>query len=169
MGLLAFAVLLVGLAAAGVLSVLAAAERPSIVTAARVLYALGVSGSLLATAVIFSAANANPNHFFRPTRSGWWVYVVVGALPMLIVCALAVRRAYVDWRRRVALVLANALAAAQFVLVPLAFGPAGRPLHGLAFSVHDHHALVMLLLMLPAALLLAAELEPALHSRVRPA
>jgi hypothetical protein len=158
-GILSVGVLLVGLAAAGCLSVLAAAERPWLVTAARVLYAIGLGASLLATAAIFSAANSNPNHLLRPTRSGWWAYVAIGALPMLIVSTLAVRRAYTDPRRRIAVLVADGLAAVTFVLVPFAFEPVGRPLHGLSLWVHQHHALVVLLLLVPSALLLLAEVN----------
>ena len=169
MGLLSFGVLLVGLAAAGLLSVAAGSERPRVVAATRVLYAIGLSTSLLATAVIFAAANSNPNELLRPTRSGWWVYVLIGALPMIVVCTIAVRRVYRDRRRRIALLVADAVAAAEYVLVPIAFEPVGQPLRGLARSVHDHHAIVVLVMLLPAALLLTAELRRGVHARMRPA
>src|ERR1700751_1690120 len=139
MGVLSIGVLIVGLAAAGILNVLANAERPTVVRAARILLGFGISASPLAPAALFAGGNSNPNHVLRPTRSGWWAYVAIGALPMLVGCSLGVRRAFAERQRRLALLVADAVAAAEYLAVPFAFRPLGHELRGLSLWAYDHH------------------------------
>jgi hypothetical protein len=154
-GLLGLGAWLVGLACAGLLSIAASSEREVVATVARIVFAAGLTASLLATAAVFTAAGLNPVPQLQPTRSGWWAFVILAAIPVAAICAVSVRRAYRSRPQRTALAVGTAAALALFALVPLAFVPRGEQLRGFALDVHRHHVLVILALLVPGLIQLA--------------
>jgi hypothetical protein len=140
-----------------ILSEVVRAESPRLARAARIAFALLLGVDLLLAALAFSAGNSNPDARFHATRSIWWLTVVAGGIPLALVSGRAVRRGYVGHR----LVLAGAtlLTAALYLAFPFGYVPAGDKLTGLGRFAHEHHALGIVILLLPTLILLADELR----------
>jgi hypothetical protein len=163
-GLFIVGVWFFGAAAAAALNALASAERPVLVAVARLAYALGLVASLLVTAVIFSAQDADPQSQIG-SRTGWTAYAIGAALPVAVLCALAVRRAFRGVAHRISMMLGLSAAIGLYVLLPRAYAPPGAPLDGLPAAVHHHHALVVCVLTIPGLLVLAGEFAAARGAR----
>ena len=132
-------------------------ERPWILRAARIAFALLLAADLLFAAVAFAVGTSNPDENLRATRSTWWLTIILGGVPLALVSGLAVRRGYRG--HRFALVVATVTAAALFLTFPFGFVPADRPLTGLGRFEHEHHALDLVVLLIPTLILLADELR----------
>jgi hypothetical protein len=146
---------LVGLAGAGVVSVAVGNDNPRIVRAGRVGFAVLLAVELFAAALIFTVGQSNPNPDYNTTRSMWWLFALAGGVPVALVSGLAVRRGYVG--HRLVLWSAVLLTAALYLAFPVAFIPADQKLQGLGRFEHGHHALDVVVLLLPSLILLGAE------------
>ena len=133
-------------------------ERPWILRAARIAFALLLGVDLLLAALVFTVGNSDPDARLRATRSIWWLTVILGGIPLALVSGWAVRRGYTG-RRRPALVAATLTMAALYVAFPLGFFPVGRQLTGLGRFEHEHHALDIAILLIPTLILLVNELR----------
>jgi hypothetical protein len=132
-------------------------ENAWILRAARIAFALLLSADLLFAAVAFAVGTSNPDENLRATRSIWWLTVILGGVPLAIVSGLAVRRGYTG--HRFALIAATLTTAVLFVAFPFGFVPADQPLTGLGRFEHEHHALDIAILLIPALILLTDELR----------
>lgn len=132
-------------------------ERPGIVRAARIAFALLLWADLLFAAVAFAVGTSNPDENLRATRSTWWLTVILGGIPLALVSGLAVRRGYTG--HRFALAAATLTTALLYLAFPFGFVSVDQPLSGLGRFEHDHHALDIVILLIPALILLANELR----------
>ncbi len=147
---------IIGGAGAAVLFEVARADSARIATTGRAVFAVWVSLLLLGVAVAFASQNELPGRSVS-SRSGWWVVVVLAGVPLMAVCAIAMRKVYRG--RRAWLFGGLLLAAVLYVLYPLGYVPPGHPLNRLGRFEHLHHVLDVVALSLPALVLLAAELK----------
>jgi len=150
-----FVLLMFGFATAGVLSVIVRSDNPRVVGLGRTMFAFVPGAALLIAAGVFSVANTGANNELTATRSIWWLTVVAGGIPFAAIAGIAVRRGYAG-RRRLELALALLVTAALFFAFPLGFIP-GPPLTGLGLWEHTHHALDVVVLLVPTLILLGAE------------
>ena len=133
------------------------AENPRTVKVARIAFALLLAADLLVAARIFSTATANQSPDIRASQGFWWLAVIAGGIPLALVSGRAVRRGYVGHR----LVLAGAtlLTAVLYLAFPIGYVPAGEKLTGLGGFEHEHHALGIVIMLVPTLILLADELR----------
>jgi hypothetical protein len=157
LGMIVFLVPLwiIGGGGAAILGVAAASDNPRIVRAGRIGFALLLALDLFAGALVFAIGQDNPNPADNTTRSMWWLFAFAGGIPLAFVSGLAVRRGYVG--HRLVLWSAVLLTAGLYLTFPFAFTPAGKELRGLGRFEHGHHAIDVLVLLLPSLILLAAE------------
>jgi lysylphosphatidylglycerol synthetase-like protein (DUF2156 family) len=133
------------------------AERPWVVRAARIAFALLLGADLLFAAVVFAVGSSNPDERLRATRSIWWLTITLGGIPLALVSGLAVRRGYTG--HRLALSAATLITAVLYLSFPFGFTPADQPLNRLGRFGHEHHALAVAILLIPTLLLLTNELR----------
>jgi hypothetical protein len=150
-----FGLWIMGGAGAAILGVAVAADNPRIVRAGRVGFAVLLAVDLFAGAVIFAIGQSNSNPDYNTTRSMWWLFALAGGIPLAFVSGALVRRGYA--RHRLVLWSAVILTAALYLTFPLAFTPADQELRGLGRFEHGHHAIDVVVLLLPSLILLAAE------------
>jgi hypothetical protein len=147
---------IIGGAGAAILGVAVAADNPRIVRAGRIGFALLLAADLFAGAAVFAIGQSNSNPAYNTTQSMWWLFALAGGIPLAFVSGFLVRRAYVG--HRLVLWSAVSLTAALWLVFPLAFTPAFQELRGLGRFAHTHHALDVVVLLLPSVILLVAEL-----------
>jgi hypothetical protein len=143
-----------GAAPAVVLGEVVRAESPRIARTGRIAFALLLGADLLLAAVFFSAGNHGLT--VDTTRGIWWVTAILAGVPLALVSGFAVRRGYAG--HRLALAAATLTTAALYLAFPLGFVPPTHPLSGLGRFEHAHHALDVLILLVPSLILLADEL-----------
>lgn len=146
---------ILGGAPAAVLSEVVQAESPRTRRAGRIAFALLLGVDLLLAALVLAVGLDTPT--LHMTRSLWWFTIIVAGIPLALVSGLAVLRGYAG--HRLALAAATLTTAALYVVFPLAFIPKNRPLTGLGRWAHDHQALGIAILFIPALILLATELR----------
>ena len=147
---------IVGAGGTAVLFEVAQAETVWVARAGRTAFAAWVSLLLLGVAVAFGTQSAQPGNGLS-TRSGWWALVIFGGVPVSLLCGIGMLKAYRG--RRFWLAGGVLLSAALYAAFPLGYEPSGRRLHGLARFEHLHHALDVVALLIPALVLLAADLR----------
>ena len=129
-------------------------DNPRIVRAGRVGFAVLLAVELFVAAVVFAVGQSNPSHAYT-TRSVWWLLVVAGWIPVTVVSGLAVRRGYAG--HRLVLWSTVVLTASLYVAFPFGFTPADHELRGLGRFAHGHHAIDVVVLLVPSLILLGAE------------
>jgi len=139
---------------AAVLGEVVQAESSRIARAGRIAFALLLAVDLFLAALVFLVGTEAPTAHM--TRDLWWFTIVVAGVPLALVSGLAVRRGYTG--NRVALVAATLTTAVLYVAFPLGFTAEGHPLTGLGRFEHQHHALDVVILLIPTLILLANEL-----------
>jgi hypothetical protein len=149
----------VGGAFAAVASEVARAERPALVTLARLLFALALGVELLGSAAAFAAADSNAEVGYHGSHTRWLVYALGGGVPLTLLSGFLVRRGFAGLRQKVVLAVATLAAAGLYIAFPYAYAAPGVPLHGLALWAHRHHLLAAVVLVTPTALLLLMELS----------
>ena len=134
-----------GLAWIGILSAL---RDPDVIwhsRARRACFVLGVAVMLGVTAVIVAASNG-PTASANTSRESIWVYCLGCAVPVTLLAFRSARSALV---RPVLGAVGTLLAVLVLVGAGEAFRAHGRPLDGLAATVHHHHVLVIAALLVP--------------------
>ena len=139
---------------AGILGEVVQAESPRTRRRGRIAFAFLLWLDLLLAALVLAVGADAPTS--PMSRSGWWVTIILGGIPLALVSGLAVRRGYAG--RRVVLAAATLTTAALYVVFPFAFIPFGSPLTGLGRWVHEHHLLGIAILLIPTLILLVNEL-----------
>jgi hypothetical protein len=152
-----FVLWIIGGAGAAILSVVVASDNPRIVRAGRVGFAVLLAIELFAGAVIFAIGQSNPNPDYNTTQSMWWLFAIAGGIPLAFVSGLLVRRGYVG--HRLVLWSAVLLTAALYLAFPFGFIPADQELQGLGRFEHGHHAIDVVVLLLPSLILLVSEVS----------
>jgi hypothetical protein len=140
---------------AAVLGEVVRAASPRTRRAGRIAFAFLLAFDLLLAATVLAAGPDTSTG--NMTRSLWWLTIILGGIPLALVSGLAVRRGYAG--HRLALAAATLTTAALYVVFPLGFIAATRPLTGLGRWAHDHHALGIAILFIPTLILLATELR----------
>lgn len=161
-----FVLWIIGGAGAAFLGVAVAADNPRIARAGRVGFAVLLAVDLFAGAVIFAIGQSNPNPDYNTTRSMWWLFAIAGGIPLAFVSGVLVRRGYVG--HRLVLWSAVLLTAALYLTFPFAFTPADQELRGLGRFEHGHHAIDVVVLLLPSLILLVDEVFRAPESTDQP-
>jgi hypothetical protein len=140
---------------AAVLGEVVQAESPRIARAGRIAFALLLAFDLLLAALVFAVGTDSPTSHM--TRSLWWFTVIVAGIPLALLSGFAVRRGYTG-HHRFALVAATLMMAVLYVAFPRGFIPQDHRLTGLGRFEHEHHALDILILLIPTLILLVNEL-----------
>jgi len=162
MGALYVTTWMVGLAGTGVVSAVIGSDSARVVRAARVAFAFLFAIELLVAAIFYESTPPGSGGLpTPPDSSSWWGLALGCGIPVALLAAVVVRRAYAG--HRLALISAVLATAALYLAFPLGFVPPRAALTGLGRFEHAHHAFDVLALFAPALILLASE---ALRGRV---
>jgi hypothetical protein len=123
----------------------------------RIGFAALLAVELYAGALVFAIGRSNQDSSSRTTQSMWWLFALAGGIPLAFVSGALVRRGFTG--HRLVLWSAVTLTAALWLVFPLAFTASAREARGgLGHFVHTHHALDVVVLLLPSLIVLVAEL-----------
>jgi hypothetical protein len=150
-----------GLVWIAVLSALGWSDGGWAVALRRGSFVLGVAVMLGATVVIVAASNGVDG--LHPSRTGVWFYCLGCAVPVTVLAFLVARAAF---SRAFSSTVGTLAALVLLAVSAAAFREYGKPIDGFAAKAHDHHALVVMALLVPLLVLVVACLPLRSHGNV---
>ena len=150
-----FVAWMVGLAGAGVASVLVPSDNPQVARAGRVWFALVLLADLLLPTVFFMLEKRDGSGSLSGSRSFWWLMALACGIPLALVSGFAVRRGYVG--HRLALTSSILATCVLYLAFPLGFESGSGELTGLGRFEHTHRPFDIAILLIPTLILLVSE------------